>query len=183
MGSSHTSARCVMFIFSVILNVLLNSRGRQAGFLRARQKALRGANRKPTGCGASRGFDGSTRRDHRRGAHATATSRVRTFIAGDFRSHPHCCTDRESASGPDRSDGSRGIGFESCVRQDAIERDANERTTVLWPRLCLINYFTERSAQQGSKTPHGLRNRRPPRAAPAFSLHATPPNGPDRCRS
>ena len=41
LGSSYTSARCVMFIFSVILNVLLNSRDRQAGFLRARQKDYR----------------------------------------------------------------------------------------------------------------------------------------------
>ena len=33
LGSSHTSTRCVMFSVFVILNVLLNSRGRQAGFL------------------------------------------------------------------------------------------------------------------------------------------------------
>src|SRR5690242_16730394 len=32
-----------MFIFSVILNVLLNSRNRQAGFLRVRRKACRAA--------------------------------------------------------------------------------------------------------------------------------------------
>ncbi|MGY4158429.1 hypothetical protein ACVINW_004271 [Bradyrhizobium sp. USDA 4461] len=32
LGSSHTSARCAMFIVFVILNVLLNSRSRQAGF-------------------------------------------------------------------------------------------------------------------------------------------------------
>src|SRR5690242_8469601 len=32
LGSSHTSARCVMFNFSIVLNVLLNSRRRQASF-------------------------------------------------------------------------------------------------------------------------------------------------------
>jgi hypothetical protein len=102
LDSSPHRARCEMFIFFVILNLLLNPRGRQASFCEPDKKPSPCARRSGN---ASKGFDGLGNRDH----HA-AEVRAATTSPFPYDTRRACCqprgdADRMIASGSDRSYG------------------------------------------------------------------------------
>jgi hypothetical protein len=114
-----------MFIFSVTLNVLLNSRGRQAGFY--------GPDEKPIAVHTRSGQVAMHQRDSMASVIAiTMWTCARSYKPGKFAASRAAIPIEWIASGPDRSDGSLTTSPENCAPQTAIARCANRRTT----RLC-----------------------------------------------
>jgi len=115
--------------------------------LRTCQKAIAVRTRKRTGCNASKGFDDLGDRDH----HA-AEVRAATTLPFSYDTRRVCCqprgdTDQMIASGSDRPYELFTSSHAKLRLKTAITLCKQAHNTIRFETFCLLNHFTERSAQ------------------------------------